>query len=579
VGARPGGPDYPPHRDPVEPLRRPRRIAATGVTVVALIGLLSGVTPPLRHRADWIADALPIAVPQAAAAVTVLASLGLLWLATGVRRGQRHAWMITIGLLSLSTLAHITKGLDVEEAGFTLAILAYLLVRGSAFRVRTDRSAIARALATALTGGVLAIITAAVAVIVRHPHLSVGRACAAVVERLIGIQSIALPGNTGRYLSPGLLAVGFGLLVIVGRASFGPMQRLRHHPQRAADDLGQARQIVMQYGGGTLDYFALRDDKTYFFHLNSLVAYAVHGGVALVSPDPIGPRGERRAVWSAFRQFCDSHGWVVAVMAANESWLETYRASGMHDLYIGDEAIVDSRTFSLDGGEHKSLRQAVNRISRNGYRIEFHDPALVDERFADQIRALMIESRRGDVERGFSMTLSRLFDPRDRGLLLAVAFGPDGKPAAFCQYVPAPEINGFSLDLMRRSAGDHPNGLTDFVIVETLRELDRRGMTGLALNFATVRAVLAGEAGDGIAIKLERWLAAQMSNEMQIESLWKYNAKFDPQWRPRYAVYDGPEHIGVVALAIARAESLWELPVIGRFLEPRTDELTVPVGS
>jgi hypothetical protein len=36
----------------------------------------------------------------------------------------------------------------------------------------------------------------------------------------------------------------------------------------------------------------------------------------------------------------------------------------------------------------------------------------------------------------------------------------------------------------------------------------------------------------------------------------------------RYLAYDSPEHLVPVALAIARAESFWELPVIGRFLTP-----------
>jgi lysyl-tRNA synthetase class 2 len=56
---------------------------------------------------------------------------------------------------------------------------------------------------------------------------------------------------------------------------------------------------------------------------------------------------------------------------------------------------------------------------------------------------------------------------------------------------------------------------------------------------------------------------------MQIESLWRFNAKYDPDWRPRYAVYDTPEDLLPAALALARAESFWELPVLGRLLAPR----------
>jgi lysylphosphatidylglycerol synthetase-like protein (DUF2156 family) len=255
-------------------------------------------------------------------------------------------------------------------------------------------------------------------------------------------------------------------------------------------------------------------------------------------------------------------------MGASEAWLPVYREAGMHDLYAGDEAVVDVTRFSLEGGRHKGLRQAVNRIAKYGYTIAFHDPARIDPELRRKLSDVMTRSRRGDVERGFSMTLGRIFDPDDEGLLLAVASDSHGEPVAFCQYVPAPGIDGYSLDLMRRDPGEHPNGLLDFVIVETIRHLRDRGQRGLGLNFATMRAVLAGEAGDNLAQRVEAWLLRRMSGSMQIESLWKFNAKFDPDWHPRYAVYDAPENLVPAAMAVARAESFWELPIIGRFLVP-----------
>jgi lysylphosphatidylglycerol synthetase-like protein (DUF2156 family) len=249
----------------------------------------------------------------------------------------------------------------------------------------------------------------------------------------------------------------------------------------------------------------------------------------------------------------------------------------MHDLYVGDEAVIDCHRFSLAGGNAKSLRQAVNRVARHGYRVEFVDPSRLDTELQRSLRAVMTRSRRGDVERGFSMTLGRVFLPEDQDLLMAVCFGPDGTPVAFCQYVPAPGIDGYSLDLMRRESltadgAPHPNGLLDFLVVETIRHLQATGRRGLGLNFATMRAVLAGEAGDGAAQRVERWLLRRMSDSMQIESLWRFNAKYDPDWCPRYAVYDAHENLLPAALAVARAESFWELPVIGRLFVPAAPE-------
>ena len=365
-------------------------------------------------------------------------------------------------------------------------------------------------------------------------------------------------------MSPTLLGVGLALavaaLVVISRPVVDRRLRAGRRSQSAA------RQLVGQHGTGTLDYFALRDDKQHFFTGETLVPYAVHAGVCLVSPDPIGPLADRSRAWAAFCRFADAQGWTVAVLGADDTWLATYRRAGMRSLYIGDEAVVDLHTFNLAGGQKKGLRQAVNRIARYGYTISFHDPREMGGPLADQLQSVMERSRRGNHERGFSMTLGRLFDPEDAGLLLAVAHDPQGTPVAFCQFVPAPGIGGYSLDLMRRDDGAHPNGLIDFVIVSTIEHLRTLGADALGLNFATMRAVLAGEAGDSVATRLQRRALQRLSASMQIESLWRFSAKYEPEWIGRHLVFGSVEDILAVGLAVARAESWWELPLIGRYL-------------
>jgi lysylphosphatidylglycerol synthetase-like protein (DUF2156 family) len=378
------------------------------------------------------------------------------------------------------------------------------------------------------------------------------------------MRSPSLPHRLDAFLTPALVAITVALAVYTAALILRPVAARRC----SLDDERRARSIVKRWGSGSLSYFALRADKEFFFAESSVIAYAVHNGVCLVSPDPIGPPWERDLSWSRFRAFADRHGWIIAVLGASEGWLPVYRGNGMHDLYVGDEGVIDVEHFSLDGKRNKGLRQAVNRIEKHGYRVSFHDPANAPNDLRAQLTTLMTQSRRGDVERGFSMTLGRIFDPTDEGLLLAVCHGLDGAPVAFCQYVPAPGIGGYSLDLMRRDDGEHPNGLLDFVIVETIRHLHANGMQRLGLNFAVMRAVLAGETGAGLVARVERWALRRMSGAMQIESLWRFNAKYDPVWEPRYVVYDAPEHAIPVALAVARAESFWELPLIGRFLTP-----------
>jgi lysylphosphatidylglycerol synthetase-like protein (DUF2156 family) len=572
VGAYPQGPAWPPLVDPAPRLRRTRRTAAAAIALAGVLDLVSALTPPLRGRLDALLRLVPLAVPQAADALVALAGLGLLLVSRGVRRGQRHAWTIAMGLLAGSVILHVVKGFDLEESAAALAVAGYLLVNRSAFRVAVDRPSVRRGLVTLALGGALGLVVGTVAVEAfpggRH-RLPLARAVAGVAERLVGVTSVNLPDRVDDFVTPALVALGIGLVIFTGWLLFRPVVTRRHVD---ADAMRRGRDIVRRHGRGTLSYFALRSDKELFFSGDSLVAYAVVGGVCLVSPDPVGPRAEQAEVWADFHRFADEHGWVVAVMGASEEWLPVYRSTGMHDLYVGDEAVVDVERFNLEGGRNKGLRQAVNRVANKGYRVELFDPARLAPQLQAELREVMTRSRRGDVERGFSMTLGRVFDPDDRDLLLAVCFGPGDRPVAFCQYVPAPGIQGYSLDLMRRDEGDHPNGILDFVVVETIEELRRRGMKGLSLNFATMRAVLSGEAGEGLTQRVERWLLRRMSDSMQIESLWKFNAKYNPDWRPAYAVYDAREHVLPAALAVARAESFWELPLIGRFLTPAADE-------
>jgi lysylphosphatidylglycerol synthetase-like protein (DUF2156 family) len=574
VATYPHGLSWPPAPDLQAVHRRSRRVRRLAAAVLALAGaadLLSAVTPPLRGHLRAVLHVLPLGAAQTAGALVALAGVALLALARGVRRGQQRAWLVATAVLGVTVVLHAVHGGDLPALGIGLAALAVLLVHRREFQAVSDRPSLRSAL-TATVGGAL-LVTVAATVTVELPGrldadgtraVPLGRAVAAVVERLAGIQQIPLPTRIDGFLSPALLAIGITLAVLGVVLATRPVVVRAHGPAWAAER--RARDIVRRHGRGTLDYFALRRDKQWFFHRDSLVAYGIFGGICLVSPDPIGPLSERAHTWAAFRAFADRHGWAVTVMGAGEDWLPVYRATGMRDVYIGDEAVVDVQRFSLAGGGMKGLRQAYNRVARYGYRARFLDPATVGPEEAARLAGLLDQSRRGERERGFSMMLGRLFDAHDEGLLMCVVDGPDGSPVAMCQFVPAPGIGGYSLDLMRRARGEHPNGLIDFALIATIEHLRAQGLRGLSLNFAAMRAVLDGERGDGVAVRMERWALERMSTVLQIESLWRFNAKYGPRWQPRYALYDAAEHLVPALVAIVRAESLWDVPVLGKLI-------------
>jgi lysyl-tRNA synthetase class 2 len=524
---------------------RRRRIAAGVVFAVAFLGVLSAVTPPLEGRLELLDDVLPLQLAQAASATLVFACLGLMLVARSLRRGGRLAWIAVLAMLSLSSVLHLVKGVDVEEAAVTAAVAIWLAVHAADYPVRPLAGTVRRTVALAGTAAVASIATSL-----------------ALVE-LLGAWGRHDPA---RFVQPAVTASAIGVAVAAAWMLLAPRRPHRPSPAEHLTDRERARRIVMEHGGDSLAYFALRDDKAWFFSGSSVVAYSVRNGVCLVSPDPIGPEAERTDTWCEFASFADRNGWPVAVVGALPSWLALYAGAGMRSIYMGDEAIVDCQAFTLAGGTMKSVRGAYNRVRGAGYTSLFLDPADLAPDVERSLRELMADTRRGAAERGFSMTLSRAFDPTDRGLLLSVALDAHGRPAGFCQWVPSADIGGWSLDLMRRRADDDlPNGLMDFLVVETIEHVKASGGHGLALNFAVLREIVAGEREGGL-YDLQRRVLQHLSASMQIESLWRYNAKFRPTWRPRYVVVDAVEHAAIHGVAIANAESLCELPLIGRFL-------------
>ena len=116
---------------------------------------------------------------------------------------------------------------------------------------------------------------------------------------------------------------------------------------------------------------------------------------------------------------------------------------------------------------------------------------------------------------------------------------------------------------MRRDR-DADNGLNEFLIVQTMRAAPQLGITGISLNFAVFRSALErGERlGAGPIIKAWRGLLVFASRWFQIDSLYRFNAKFRPIWEPRFICYASTGELPRIAIAMLEAEAfiVWPRP-------------------
>jgi lysyl-tRNA synthetase class 2 len=278
----------------------------------------------------------------------------------------------------------------------------------------------------------------------------------------------------------------------------------------------------------------------------------------------------RPAAINAWLTESRSFGWFPAVLSASEEGARAYVAAGLKALPIGDEAIIDTDTFTLEGPTMQPVRRAVRRVQRAGYTITVRRHAdLSTDQLAEMERRA--EDWRGDdTERGFSMALGRLGDPVDGDCVAVLAHDRDGTLRGMLSMVPWGR-RGLSLDLMRRDR-DSENGLVEAMVAELVATgRDELGVRAISLNFAMFRGVFgaAERVGSGPVVRVTSRVLTFASRFWQIESLYRSNARYLPRWTPRYLCYDSSLTLTRIAVAAGSAEGF--LPSLGGARERSSD--------
>jgi lysyl-tRNA synthetase class 2 len=157
------------------------------------------------------------------------------------------------------------------------------------------------------------------------------------------------------------------------------------------------------------------------------------------------------------------------------------------------------------------------------------------------------------------MALGRFGDPAD-GDCVAVTAYKEERLCAVLHFVPW-GTDGLSLELMRRDR-EADAGLNELMIVAAIGAAGDLGICRLSLNFAVFRSALerGGRLGAGPVLRLWREILLIASRWFQIESLYRFNAKFRPVWEPRFVCYPGAADIPRVALAALEAEAFLMWP-------------------
>ena len=122
------------------------------------------------------------------------------------------------------------------------------------------------------------------------------------------------------------------------------------------------------------------------------------------------------------------------MLGVSELSLDLYRSLGLRALYHGDEAVVDTAAFSLDGRAIRKVRQSVHRLGGAGYVARALRPSELDATMRERLEEVA-RTWRGDApERGFMMACDALFSLGDDDAVFVVGFDRRGQPMGFLHF-------------------------------------------------------------------------------------------------------------------------------------------------
>lgn len=532
-----------------------RYILAFVTGLVGVSDMLSGFMPKLSWLLQlWSWPMMLSRTQLRAQMLTVAVGFFLIMLSYGLSRGKRQAWGMTIALLLISAIfLHVLRGGSILATIIALALALLIACSARFFRARSDPPSLVRGYIALLLGLGIVVFYAIGGFLALFDDLE-------PISQRIGFTGLVLHIFTRAHLhvpitSPAFMFAPILRVLCLSAVLYGMSKIFRpvasaflpeHH------DRHKVRELTRLYGKNSISYFALTDEKSYFFTASrrAVISYVLEGSTAVVAGDPIGPEAELPGALSEFLAYCTTQDWTVVFWQVRAELLLQYRAVGLHPLKIGEDAVLNPQIFTLKGGAMANVRSSAKRAEKEGVRVVFYQSQVTDAEHQFQMEAISQRwlGEKGGTEMGFSMGH---FDPLNQGeQIYAVAVDEQNRVHAFASFVPIYSRHGWGLDLMRRAEQPVP-GTMELLLARSIEYFKNMGATMMSLGLAPLSNINTDD--DTFLGTSIDFLTTRFGDPAKNQSLFNFKKKFHPTWESRFLVYSDALSLPKIGWALYRA--------------------------
>lgn len=530
-----------------------RILPASIIFILGVVNMISAITPAIPARLRLLRHLVQEDVIATSNTLVFVFGLLLVILSVFLLQGSRRAWLIGLCITGLSMVGHILKAGDYEEALLAFLAAGSLIYTRRQYKLRPHPK-LTRISYQVMIYSVLALLAYGIVSFYFIDRRHFGTEFNLWTSVKIIFRMFFLFDDSG-LLPKTVFAQNFLNSIYISGAlvlsfiMFSLVKPYFTKPYNSDNDKTLADDIISRYGNSALDYFKTYPDKFFFFSEDrqGFISFKITRHFAFVLENPVCPDGDSfKALVRSFDKFCDENGFVSVYYRTPSQSLDLFRSLGKKAMPIGEEAIVDLTTFTLDGGKMKTTRSAINRLVSEGYDIKVYQPPIKEGLMQklEQVSDDWLESL-GRKEVAFTQGVFDRTILKDQ--VIVTVENTEEKVFAFLNIIPDYAPGETTYDLIRK-VNDAPNGVLDMLLAKTLIYLKQEGYQSVNMGLAP----MSGIEGVNLTEKTIRYAYENLKLFGHFKGLRKYKDKFFPRWEKKYLVYNHNYHLLQVPNALRR---------------------------
>jgi phosphatidylglycerol lysyltransferase len=213
--------------------------------------------------------------------------------------------------------------------------------------------------------------------------------------------------------------------------------------------------------------------------------------------------------------------------------------------------VVDLESFTLEGGEKKSIRNALNKISEQGFTTHIYEPPLLDG-LIQKLKSVSEEWLKLTERSEIVFSQGMFVEKEVKGQTVIAVENSEEKIIAFLNIIPDYVKNEGTYDLLRKTA-DSPNGIMDYILVELFKYFKASGIRYVNLGFAPLSGL---NDSTNFTEKSMRFAYEKIRSFSHYKGQRIYKEKFDPQWNDKFLIYSNDYDLLQVPAVLAQVIKL-----------------------